>query len=159
MAAGQITPYPPGIPAIVPSERINAAFMDNLQSGHRAGMVLPDPADPSLQTIRVTRHEAQPSGWLRGKRHHCLRMHGHGRPPAGERLQARFRTDRITHMMAPTTSRIMPIQRRNMAALTATPKMRRTIPTMISVITIPMSRWYSNSTQIVVVPVGFLAGK
>ncbi len=46
-----------------------------------------------------------------------------------------------------------------MAALTATPKMRRTIPTMISVITIPMSRWYPNSTQIVVVPVGFLAGK
>ena len=47
------TPYPPGIPAVVPGERISAEVVDYLQSGLRAGMVLPDPADPTLETIRV----------------------------------------------------------------------------------------------------------
>jgi arginine/lysine/ornithine decarboxylase len=54
IAAEQITPYPPGIPAVVPGERINQAIIDYLLSGLRAGMVLPDPADPTLQTVRVT---------------------------------------------------------------------------------------------------------
>jgi arginine/lysine/ornithine decarboxylase len=53
VAAEQVTPYPPGIPAIVPGERISAEVVDYLQSGLQAGMVLPDPADPTLQTIRV----------------------------------------------------------------------------------------------------------
>lgn len=55
VAAEQITPYPPGIPVIVPGERINDAVLEYLESGLRAGMVLPDPADPSLKTIRVVR--------------------------------------------------------------------------------------------------------
>ena len=55
VAAEQITPYPPGIPAMVPGERINAAVVDYLESGLKAGMVLPDPADPTLRTIRVLR--------------------------------------------------------------------------------------------------------
>jgi arginine/lysine/ornithine decarboxylase len=54
VAAEQITPYPPGIPAVVPGERITAGIVDYLRSGLTAGMVLPDPADPSLTTIRVT---------------------------------------------------------------------------------------------------------
>jgi len=54
VAAEQITPYPPGIPAVVPGERINRAVIDYLLSGLEAGMVLPDPADPKLETIRVT---------------------------------------------------------------------------------------------------------
>jgi arginine/lysine/ornithine decarboxylase len=53
IAAEQVTPYPPGIPAILPGERITPEVIDYLQSGVRAGMVLPDPVDPSLQTIRV----------------------------------------------------------------------------------------------------------
>jgi arginine/lysine/ornithine decarboxylase len=53
VAAEQVTPYPPGIPVIVPGEQINEAVVDYLLSGLSAGMVLPDPADPSLQTIRV----------------------------------------------------------------------------------------------------------
>lgn len=53
VAAEQCTPYPPGIPAVVPGERLNEAVLDYLCSGVRAGMNLPDPADPSLQTIRV----------------------------------------------------------------------------------------------------------
>jgi arginine decarboxylase len=54
IAAEQITPYPPGIPAIVPGERINAEVVDYLLTGLSAGMVLPDPADQSLQTLLVT---------------------------------------------------------------------------------------------------------
>lgn len=54
IAAEQITPYPPGIPAIVPGERINREVVDYLLSGLEAGMVLPDPADPTLATVRVT---------------------------------------------------------------------------------------------------------
>ena len=54
IAAEQITPYPPGIPAILPGERITADVLDYLRTGLQAGMVLPDPTDPSLDTIRVT---------------------------------------------------------------------------------------------------------
>lgn len=53
IAAEQITPYPPGIPAAVPGERLNAAVIDYLRSGVAAGMNLPDPADQQLTTIRV----------------------------------------------------------------------------------------------------------
>ncbi|WP_346926597.1 ornithine decarboxylase [uncultured Arthrobacter sp.] len=56
-AAEQITPYPPGVPAILPGERINAAVLEYLVSGKEAGMVLPDPADPSFKTIRVVQEQ------------------------------------------------------------------------------------------------------
>ncbi|MBV8220067.1 MAG: hypothetical protein JO325_16500 [Solirubrobacterales bacterium] len=57
IAAEQITPYPPGIPVVVPGERINREVIDYLLTGLEAGMVLPDPADPKLKTIRVTATE------------------------------------------------------------------------------------------------------
>jgi arginine/lysine/ornithine decarboxylase len=53
IAAEQITPYPPGIPAVVPGERLNEAVISYLRSGVEAGMNLPDPADPSAQQFRV----------------------------------------------------------------------------------------------------------
>ncbi|OBH12860.1 aminotransferase class I/II-fold pyridoxal phosphate-dependent enzyme [Mycobacterium sp. E1747] len=53
VAAEQCTPYPPGIPAVVPGERLNDAVLDYLCSGVRAGMNVPDAADPSLRTVRV----------------------------------------------------------------------------------------------------------
>lgn len=53
IAAEQITPYPPGIPAVVPGERLNDAVLEYLRSGLAAGMNLPDAADPSLESIRV----------------------------------------------------------------------------------------------------------
>lgn len=53
VAAEQCTPYPPGIPAVVPGERLNDAVLDYLGSGVRAGMNVPDAADQSLRTIRV----------------------------------------------------------------------------------------------------------
>ena len=53
ICAEQITPYPPGIPVIIPGERITGELLDYLRSGLAAGIQLPDPADPSLGTIRV----------------------------------------------------------------------------------------------------------
>ncbi|WP_433722827.1 aminotransferase class I/II-fold pyridoxal phosphate-dependent enzyme [Nocardia sp. CA-129566] len=53
LAAEQITPYPPGIPVVVPGERINAAILEYLRTGVGAGMVVPDAADPAIETIRV----------------------------------------------------------------------------------------------------------
>jgi arginine/lysine/ornithine decarboxylase len=49
------TPYPPGIPVFLPGERITQAAVDYLRSGVEAGMVLPDPGDASLATIRVVK--------------------------------------------------------------------------------------------------------
>lgn len=53
IAAEQITPYPPGIPAVVPGERLNDAVIDYLRSGAEAGMNLPDAADSSAKQFRV----------------------------------------------------------------------------------------------------------
>jgi arginine/lysine/ornithine decarboxylase len=53
VCAEQITPYPPGIPALLPGERINRGVIDYLRTGKAAGMTLPDPADRSLETIKV----------------------------------------------------------------------------------------------------------
>ncbi|GFG86166.1 putative Orn/Lys/Arg decarboxylase [Mycolicibacter algericus] len=53
IAAEQLTPYPPGVPAVVPGERLDTAVIDYLRSGLAAGMALPDAADPSLEHIRV----------------------------------------------------------------------------------------------------------
>ncbi|KAA8888748.1 ornithine decarboxylase [Nocardia colli] len=54
IAAEQLTPYPPGIPAVVPGERLDTAVIDYLRTGVEAGMNVPDAADPRLHTIRVT---------------------------------------------------------------------------------------------------------
>jgi arginine/lysine/ornithine decarboxylase len=53
VAAELITPYPPGVPVLAPGEVINQAALDYLVSGVQAGMLIPDAADASLDTIRV----------------------------------------------------------------------------------------------------------
>lgn len=53
IAAEQVTPYPPGIPAIVPGERLTEAVIGYLRSGAKAGMTLPDPVDPTMRSFRV----------------------------------------------------------------------------------------------------------
>jgi arginine/lysine/ornithine decarboxylase len=53
IAAEMLTPYPPGIPAAVPGERLNGPVVAYLRTGHRAGMLVPDAADPALRTVRV----------------------------------------------------------------------------------------------------------
>lgn len=54
IAAEQITPYPPGIPAILPGERINGAVLEYLRTGLDAGMNAPDASAPTLGKIRVS---------------------------------------------------------------------------------------------------------
>ncbi|SNX56180.1 lysine decarboxylase [Streptomyces sp. TLI_55] len=53
IAAEMITPYPPGIPAVLPGERLTEPVLRYLRTGKAAGMNLPDPSDPELETIRV----------------------------------------------------------------------------------------------------------
>ena len=53
IAAEMITPYPPGIPAVLPGERLTEPVLAYLRTGLDAGMNLPDPEDPELGTIRV----------------------------------------------------------------------------------------------------------
>ncbi|QRP50868.1 aminotransferase class I/II-fold pyridoxal phosphate-dependent enzyme [Amycolatopsis sp. FDAARGOS 1241] len=53
IAAEMISPYPPGVPAVLPGERITRTVLDYLLSGLDAGMYVPDPADVRLRTLRV----------------------------------------------------------------------------------------------------------
>ncbi|WP_033262305.1 aminotransferase class I/II-fold pyridoxal phosphate-dependent enzyme [Amycolatopsis vancoresmycina] len=53
IAAEMITPYPPGAPGVLPGEVITRPVVDYLRSGLDAGMLLPDPADSRLESIRV----------------------------------------------------------------------------------------------------------
>lgn len=56
IAAEQLTPYPPGIPVVVPGERLDEAVLDYLRTGHEVGMNVPDASDPQLREIRVVAH-------------------------------------------------------------------------------------------------------
>ncbi|MFM9589340.1 aminotransferase class I/II-fold pyridoxal phosphate-dependent enzyme [Streptomyces scabiei] len=53
VAAEMITPYPPGIPVVLPGELLTEPVLEYLVTGVNAGMFLPDPADRRLQTVRV----------------------------------------------------------------------------------------------------------
>ncbi|MEE1751099.1 aminotransferase class I/II-fold pyridoxal phosphate-dependent enzyme [Streptomyces sp. SP18CS02] len=53
VAAEMITPYPPGIPVVLPGERLTEPVLRYLTTGIGAGMNLPDAADTSLRTVRV----------------------------------------------------------------------------------------------------------
>lgn len=58
ISAEMISPYPPGVPAVLPGERVNAAVVDYLRAGLAAEMTLPDAADPTLETFRVVADRA-----------------------------------------------------------------------------------------------------
>jgi lysine decarboxylase len=53
ISAEMITPYPPGIPAVLPGERLDQAVVDYLTTGLAAGMGIPDAANHELKTFRV----------------------------------------------------------------------------------------------------------
>ncbi|WP_049572638.1 aminotransferase class I/II-fold pyridoxal phosphate-dependent enzyme [Streptomyces sp. SBT349] len=53
ISAEMLTPYPPGIPAALPGERLTAELLRYLRGGVEAGMVVPDAADPGVRTVRV----------------------------------------------------------------------------------------------------------
>ncbi|MER6623660.1 ornithine decarboxylase [Streptomyces sp. NPDC000931] len=58
IAAEMVTPYPPGIPAVLPGERLTEPVLRYLRTGLAAGMHLPDPSDPGLDTVRVVDERA-----------------------------------------------------------------------------------------------------
>jgi arginine decarboxylase len=53
VAAELATPYPPGVPVLVPGDLITREAIEYLRSGLAAGMQLPDPASSSLETVKV----------------------------------------------------------------------------------------------------------
>ncbi|PZG80730.1 ornithine decarboxylase [Streptomyces sp. NTH33] len=54
VAAEMLSPYPPGVPVVVPGEVITTDVVTYLRTGVAAGMLVPDAADPTLETLRVT---------------------------------------------------------------------------------------------------------
>jgi len=50
-----VSPYPPGVPAVLPGERINQAIASYLRAALAAGATIPDASDPTLQTFRVVK--------------------------------------------------------------------------------------------------------
>jgi arginine/lysine/ornithine decarboxylase len=55
ISAEMISPYPPGVPAVLPGERFNQSVVRYLRAGVAAGMKIPDASDPTLSTFRVVR--------------------------------------------------------------------------------------------------------
>ncbi|KOV81305.1 ornithine decarboxylase [Streptomyces sp. NRRL WC-3618] len=53
VSAEMLTPYPPGVPAALPGERLSKEVLDYLRSGIDAGMVVPDAVDGEVQSVRV----------------------------------------------------------------------------------------------------------
>ncbi len=53
--AEMVSPYPPGIPRLLPGERINAAHVRYLMRSREIGAHAPDPSDMTLETLRVVR--------------------------------------------------------------------------------------------------------
>ncbi|KMO93475.1 aminotransferase class I/II-fold pyridoxal phosphate-dependent enzyme [Streptomyces roseus] len=54
IAAEMLTPYPPGIPAALPGERLTDDVLCYLRSGVEAGMIIPDAVDPQVNSVRVS---------------------------------------------------------------------------------------------------------
>lgn len=55
VAAEMIAPSPPGVPRLLPGQRITAAHRDWLVAHRDAGMFVLDPTDPSERRVRVVR--------------------------------------------------------------------------------------------------------
>lgn len=53
LSAETLCPYPPGIPLLLPGERITAAGLATLQHVHQAGGQITGCADPTLETLTV----------------------------------------------------------------------------------------------------------
>lgn len=53
IAAEYVTPYPPGIPLLVPGERVSAEVVEYLDAAAAAGVTSSGASDPSLRRLRV----------------------------------------------------------------------------------------------------------
>jgi arginine/lysine/ornithine decarboxylase len=58
VAAEMVSPYPPGIPRLIPGELITPAIVAYLDKGRKAGMLAIDPSDETLKTLRVVDTDA-----------------------------------------------------------------------------------------------------
>ncbi len=57
VVAEMLTPYPPGIPAALPGERLTDPVLRYLATGVAGGMNVPDAMDPKLRTVRVRKED------------------------------------------------------------------------------------------------------
>jgi arginine decarboxylase len=55
IAAEILSPYPPGIPRIIPGERFTDALVEFYRLGVEASMYVEDAIDSTLETVRVVR--------------------------------------------------------------------------------------------------------
>jgi arginine/lysine/ornithine decarboxylase len=53
IAAEPVSPYPPGVPLLVPGQRVHEGHIEFLQKGLSVGMVVKGVSDPSLEELRV----------------------------------------------------------------------------------------------------------
>src|SRR4051794_10512440 len=53
LAAEPVAPYPPGVPVLVPGQRVTAEIVEFLQLGLAEGMLVKGVTDPSLEQLRV----------------------------------------------------------------------------------------------------------
>jgi len=53
IAAEPVSPYPPGVPLLVPGQRVHDGHVEFLQTGLAAGMFVEGVSDPSLEELRV----------------------------------------------------------------------------------------------------------
>ncbi|HYC29205.1 MAG TPA: hypothetical protein VEB42_10320, partial [Chitinophagaceae bacterium] len=53
--AEMVSPYPPGIPRLLPGERVTAKIVEYLKKGIDEGMFVLDASDPELKTLRVVK--------------------------------------------------------------------------------------------------------
>lgn len=55
ISAETLSPYPPGIPAVIAGERITASVIETLQTLQELGAEIVGATDPTLQTLRICR--------------------------------------------------------------------------------------------------------
>ena len=53
IAAEPVSPYPPGVPLLVPGQRVREGHIEFLRNGLEAGMVIKGVSDPSVKELRV----------------------------------------------------------------------------------------------------------
>jgi lysine decarboxylase len=53
LAAEPVSPYPPGVPVLVPGQRITQAIVDFLRAGVEEGMLIEGASDPKLDELRI----------------------------------------------------------------------------------------------------------
>ena len=53
IAAEPVSPYPPGVPLLVPGQRVHDGHVEFLRKGFEAGMLVEGVSDPTLEQLRV----------------------------------------------------------------------------------------------------------